>query len=305
MSIRPVKKILKAQPTIEGAGVNLRRAIGFGDPSEVDPFLLLDDFRNENPKDYLAGFPWHPHRGIETITYVLAGSVEHGDSMGNNGVISSGDIQWMTAGSGIIHQEMPKGDSQGRMHGFQLWANLPSALKMTTPRYQEIKSQDIPEVTDDDGTLVRIVCGNFWGKKGPVDGIAADPIYVDVSVPPGKRKSIKIDTRNNAFAYVFAGSGKFSNASGPLVVPTESTGWLDTSPPVDADNRSLILFDSGDEITIQADVKGIRFLLISGRPLKEPVAWYGPIVMNTQAELRKAFDELQDGTFLRYSSNKK
>ena len=305
MSIRPVKKILKAQPTIEGAGVNLRRAIGFGDPSEVDPFLLLDDFRNENPKDYLAGFPWHPHRGIETITYVLAGSVEHGDSMGNNGVISSGDIQWMTAGSGIIHQEMPKGDSQGRMHGFQLWANLPSALKMTTPRYQEIKSQDIPEVTDDDGTLVRIVCGNFWGKKGPVDGIAADPIYVDVSVPPGKRKSIKIDTRNNAFAYVFAGSGKFSNASGPLAVPTESTGWLDTSPPVDADNRSLILFDSGDEITIQADEKGIRFLLISGRPLKEPVAWYGPIVMNTQAELRKAFDELQDGTFLRYSSNKK
>ena len=305
MSIRPVKKILKAQPTIEGAGVNLRRAIGFGDPSEVDPFLLLDDFRNENPKDYLAGFPWHPHRGIETITYVLAGSVEHGDSMGNNGVISSGDIQWMTAGSGIIHQEMPKGDPQGRMHGFQLWANLPSALKMTTPRYQEIKSQDIPEVTDDDGTLVRIVCGNFWGKKGPVDGIAADPIYVDVSVPPGKRKSIKIDTRNNAFAYVFAGSGKFSNASGPLSVPTESTGWLDTSPPVDADNRSLILFDSGDEITIQADDKGIRFLLISGRPLKEPVAWYGPIVMNTQAELRKAFDELQDGTFLRHSSNKK
>ena len=305
MSIRPVKKILKAQPTIEGAGVNLRRAIGFGDPSEVDPFLLLDDFRNENPKDYLAGFPWHPHRGIETITYVLAGSVEHGDSMGNNGVISSGDIQWMTAGSGIIHQEMPKGDPNGRMHGFQLWANLPSALKMTTPRYQEIKSQDIPEVTDDDGTLVRIVCGNFWGKKGPVDGIAADPIYVDVSVPPGKRKSIKIDTRNNAFAYVFAGSGKFSNASGPLSVPTESTGWLDTSPPVDADNHSLILFDSGDEITIQADDEGIRFLLISGRPLKEPVAWYGPIVMNTQAELRKAFDELQNGTFLRHSSNKK
>ncbi len=299
MSIRPVKKILKAQPTIEGAGVNLRRAIGFGDPSEVDPFLLLDDFRNEHPEDYLAGFPWHPHRGIETITYVLAGSVEHGDSMGNKGVISSGDVQWMTAGSGIIHQEMPKGDPNGRMHGFQLWANLPSALKMTTPRYQEIKSPDMPDVTDDDGTHVRIVCGNFWGKKGPVDGIAADPIYIDVSVPPGKRKSLPIDTRNTAFAYVFAGSGKFCNASGPLAVPTESVGWLDTHPPVEADNRSLILFDSGDEVTVQAGDEGIRFLLISGRPLKEPVAWYGPIVMNTQAELRKAFEELQDGTFLK------
>jgi quercetin 2,3-dioxygenase len=299
MSIRPVKKILKAQPTVEGAGVNLRRAIGFGDPYEVDPFLLLDDFRNEQPEDYLAGFPWHPHRGIETITYVLAGSVEHGDSIGNNGVISSGDVQWMTAGSGIIHQEMPKGDPNGRMHGFQLWANLPASLKMTKPRYQEIKSPDMPEVTDDDGTHVRIVCGNFWGKRGPVDGIAADPVYVDISVPPGKRKSIAINTRNNAFAYVFAGSGKFSNASGPLAVPTESVGWLDTSPPIDADNRSLILFDSGDEITVQADEEGIRFLLISGRPLKEPVAWYGPIVMNTQAELRKAFEELQDGTFLK------
>jgi len=299
MSIRPVKKILKAQPTIEGAGVHLRRAIGFGDPSEVDPFLLLDDFRNEHPEDYLAGFPWHPHRGIETITYVLAGSVEHGDSIGNKGVISSGDIQWMTAGSGIIHQEMPKGDQKGKMHGFQLWANLPSSLKMTAPRYQEIKSPDMPEVTDDDGTLVRIVCGNFWGKKGAVDGIAADPIYIDVSVPAGKRKTLPVDTRNNAFAYVFAGSGKFCNASGPLAVPTESVGWLDTSPPVEADNRSLILFDSGDEVTIQAGDEGIRFLLISGKPLKEPVAWYGPIVMNTQEELRKAFEELQAGTFLK------
>ncbi len=299
MSIRPVKKILKAQPTVEGAGVNLRRAVGFGDPSEVDPFLLLDDFRNERPEDYIAGFPWHPHRGIETITYVLAGSVEHGDSMGNKGVISSGDVQWMTAGSGIIHQEMPKGDPKGRMHGFQLWANLPSSLKMTSPRYQEIKSDGIPEVIDDDGTVARIVCGNFWGKKGPVDGIAADPIYIDVFVPPGERKTIPIDTRNNAFAYVFTGSGKFCNASGPLAVPTESVGWLDTSPPTEADNRSLILFDSGDEVTVQAGEEGIRFLLISGKPLKEPVAWYGPIVMNTQAELKKAFEELQAGTFLK------
>lgn len=299
MSIRPVKKILKAQPTIEGAGVNLRRAIGFGDPSEVDPFLLLDDFRNEKPEDYLAGFPWHPHRGIETITYVLAGTVEHGDSMGNKGVITSGDIQWMTAGSGIIHQEMPKGDIKGRMHGFQLWANLPSALKMTPPRYQGIEAKDIPEVTDDDGTHVRLVCGDFWGKKGPVDGIAANPVYIDVSVPPGKRKSLPIDARNNAFAYVFAGSGKFCNASEPLSVPTESVGWLDTNPPIEADNRSLLLFDSGDEVTVQAGEQGIRFLLISGRPFKEPVAWYGPIVMNTQAELQKAFEELQNGTFIK------
>ena len=299
MSIRPVKKILKAQPTIEGAGVNLRRAIGFGDPSEVDPFLLLDDFRNEKPEDYIAGFPWHPHRGIETITYVLAGSVEHGDSMGNNGVISSGDIQWMTAGSGIIHQEMPKGDPKGRMHGFQLWANLPSGLKMTSPRYQEIKSGNIPEIVDDDGTVVRLVCGDFWGKKGPVDGIAANPVYIDVSIPAGKRKSLPLDTRNNAFAYVFSGSGKFCDASQPLAVPTESVGWLDTHPPVETDNRSLILFDSGDEVTVQAGEEGIRFLLISGKPFKEPVAWYGPIVMNTQAELIKAFEELQNGTFIK------
>lgn len=299
MSIRPVKRLIKARPTIEGAGVNLRRAFGFGDPGEFDPFLLLDDFRNERPEDYLAGFPWHPHRGIETITYVLAGSVEHGDSIGNRGSISSGDIQWMTAGRGIIHQEMPKGDPNGRMHGFQLWANLPSALKMTAPRYQEVKSADIPEVTEDDGTKARIVCGDFWGTKGPVDGIAADPVYIDVSVPPGKRKVLPVETKNHAFAYVFAGSGKFCNASAPLAVPTESVRWLDTSPPTEADNRSLVLFDRGDEVTVQAGDEGIRFLLVSGKPLEQPVAWYGPIVMNTQEQLQQAFEELQQGTFLK------
>lgn len=299
MSIRPVKRVVKARPTIEGAGVHLRRAFGFGDPSEFDPFLLLDDFRNEKPEEYLAGFPWHPHRGIETITYVLAGTVEHGDSMGNHGAIAPGDIQWMTAGRGIIHQEMPKGDPQGRMHGFQLWANLPSALKMTEPRYQEVKSNEIPEVTEDDGTKARIICGNFWGKRGPVEGIAADPVYLDVWVPPGMRKTLKVEMQSHAFAYVFAGAGKFCNASGPLAVPTESVGWLDTKPPIEADNRSLILFDTGDEVTVQAGDEGIRFLLVSGRPLKEPVAWYGPIVMNTQAELREAFDELERGTFLK------
>src|SRR5581483_2091082 len=205
MSIRPVKRLIKSKPTLEGAGVHLRRAFGFGNTGEFDPFLLLDDFRNDVPEDYLAGFPWHPHRGIETITYVLAGTVDHGDSMGNHGSIGAGDVQWMTAGSGIIHQEMPKGDTTGRMHGFQLWANLPSALKMTHPRYQEVKTGEIPEVTDDDGTHVRVVCGNFWGKRGPVEGIAADPIYLDVSVPPGKRKTLPIETTRHAFAYVFSG----------------------------------------------------------------------------------------------------
>jgi hypothetical protein len=299
MSIRPIKRLVKAKPTLEGAGVHLRRAFGFGNTSDFDPFLLLDDFRNDVPADYLAGFPWHPHRGIETITYVLAGTVEHGDSMGNRGAIAAGDLQWMTAGRGIVHQEMPKGDPAGRMHGFQLWANLPAALKMTAPRYQEIKAPEIPEIIEDDGTKARIICGNFWGKRGPVEGIAADPIYIDVTVPPGKRRRLPVETTHHAFAYVFAGSGKFCNASSPLAVPTEGVGWADTTLLTEADNRSLVLFDSGDEIEVQAGEHGIRFLLVSGRPLQEPVAWYGPIVMNTQAELQQAFEELQKGTFLK------
>ena len=298
MSIRPVARLIKAKPTLEGAGVHLRRAFGFGNTSDFDPFLLLDDFRNDIPEDYLAGFPWHPHRGIETITYVLAGTVEHGDSLGNRGAIAAGDVQWMTAGSGIIHQEMPKGDPAGRMHGFQLWANLPSSLKMTAPRYQEVQAGDIPEITDDDGTHVRLVCGSFWGKSGPVDGIAADPVYLDVSLPPGRRKTLPVETTRHAFAYVFAGGGTFCNASGPLAVPTEGVGWADTSPPEEADDRSLVLFDRGDEVTVQAGDQGIRFLLVSGKPLGEPVAWYGPIVMNTQEQLRRAFEELREGTFL-------
>jgi quercetin 2,3-dioxygenase len=299
MSIRPVRQLSKSKPTLEGAGVHLRRAFGFGKTSNFDPFLLLDDFRNDIPEDYLAGFPWHPHRGIETITYVLAGSVEHGDSMGNRGIIDPGDLQWMTAGKGIIHQEMPKGDEVGRMHGFQLWANLPASLKMIEPRYQGFKAAEIPEITDDDGTRAKVVCGTFWGKTGPVTGIAADPVYIDVSIAPGKRKSLPVETTSQAFAYVFAGSGKFCNASAPLAVPTEAIKWLDTAPPLEADNRSLILFDRGDEVVIQAGSEGIRFLLVSGKPLQEPVAWYGPIVMNTQQELRQAFEELQEGTFLK------
>jgi len=215
MSIRPIKQIVQAKPTIEGAGVKLRRAFGFGDTSDFDPFLLFDDFRNDNPDDYMAGFPWHPHRGIETVTYVLAGAVSHGDSLGNSGTLSAGDVQWMTAGRGILHQEMPQGDENGRMHGFQLWANLPSSQKMTAPRYQDVTSGDIPEVVDDDGTRVRVICGNFWGKTGPVDGIAADPRYLDVRVPAGLLKTLPVETSLHAFAYVFQGSGTFRDASQP------------------------------------------------------------------------------------------
>jgi len=300
MSLRAVKEIYQTKPTIEGAGVKLQRAFGFGKTTEFDPFLLLDDFRNENPADYLAGFPWHPHRGIETITYVLAGEVQHGDSLGNKGRMTAGDVQWMTAGSGILHQEMPKGDERGRMHGFQLWANLPASLKMTDPRYQDIPSNAIPEVTEDDGTKARIICGEFWGKTGPVEGVAADPRYVDISVPPLKRKRIQVETTRNAFAYVFAGSGTFRDASLPQAVLTESAVDPNAQPAYDAKNHSLVLFDRGDEIVVQAGPEGIRFLLVSGKPLEEPVAWYGPIVMNTQEELRQAMAELHNGSFIRH-----
>jgi redox-sensitive bicupin YhaK (pirin superfamily) len=300
MSIRPVKRIIQAKPAIEGAGVKLRRAFGFGDTGEFDPFLLFDDFRNERPEDYIAGFPWHPHRGIETITYVLAGTVRHGDSLGNQGALGAGDVQWMTAGSGILHQEMPEGDPAGRMHGFQLWANLPSSLKMTTPRYQDITGKDIPEVTDDDGTTVRVVCGDFWGKRGPVDGIAADPRYLDISVPPGKRKVLPVETTRHAFAYVFEGSGTFRDASQPFGVLTErGDPELETLVREETGNRSLVLFDRGDEVTVQAGDEGIRFLLVSGKPIEEPVAWYGPIVMNTNAQLQQAISELRSGTFIK------
>ena len=299
MSIRPVRDIRQSVPTMEGAGVALRRAFGFGNTSELDPFLLFDDFRNDNPEAYRAGFPWHPHRGIETITYVLAGTVEHGDSLGNRGRMGAGDVQWMTAGSGILHQEMPQGDDSGRMHGFQLWSNLPSSLKMTSPRYQDIAAADIPETTDDDGTRVRVIIGDFWGKTGPVEGVAADPRYLDVSVPPGKRKRLQVDRANNAFAYVFAGSGSFRDASDPRAVKTEVVGGPNDGLIDEVGNRSLVLFDRGDEVVVQAGDHGIRFLLVSGKPLEEPVAWRGPIVMNTNFELQQAYAELRAGTFIR------
>jgi redox-sensitive bicupin YhaK (pirin superfamily) len=299
MSVRPVKRIIKAQPHIEGAGVKLQRAFGFGNTTDFDPFLLFDDFRNDNPADYLAGFPWHPHRGIETITYVLAGNVEHGDSLGNRGSLGAGDVQWMTAGSGILHQEMPQGDPQGRMHGFQLWANLPSSLKMTKPRYQDVGAKDIPEVVDDDGTSARVICGEFWGKKGPIEGVAADPRYVDVTVPPNQRKRLAVETSRHAFAYVFAGSGTFRDASAPQGVLTEPVDGSDGVRRERTGNRSMVLFDSGDEVVVQAGEEGIRFLLVSGKPIEEPVAWYGPIVMNTKQQLQEAMADLQRGTFIK------
>jgi redox-sensitive bicupin YhaK (pirin superfamily) len=298
MSIRPVKHVSRSTPTIEGAGVHLRRAFGFGETDETDPFLLFDDFRNDRPADYQAGFPWHPHRGIETITYVLAGSVDHRDSLGNQGSLGAGDVQWMTAGRGILHQEMPQGDRVGRMHGFQLWANLPSTLKMTAPRYQDVTARDIPEVTDDDGTKVRVVCGNFWGVSGPVDGIAADPRYLDVWVPPGQKKTLPVETTRHAFAYVFEGTGKFLNASAPRAVATEDLESGLVTPSTAVENRNLVVFDRGDEVVVQAGEEGIRFLLVSGKPLGEPIAWHGPIVMNTQREIQQALSDLRNGTFL-------
>jgi len=300
MSIRPVKRVSQSVPTMEGAGVRLRRAFGFGDTSDFDPFLMMDDFRSDRPEDYRAGFPWHPHRGIETITYMLAGSVDHGDSLGNRGKLGAGDVQWMTAGSGILHQEMPSGDARGRMHGFQLWANLPAHLKMTRPRYQDVPASAIPEVVDDDGTRVRVICGEFWGQRGPVDGVAAEPRYLDVFVPPGKRKRLKVEDFRQAFAYIFEGSAKFTDASEPFGVPRE--GQVDGEDVVVRDavgDRSLVVFGAGDEIGVQAGDEGVRFLLISGRPLREPIAWYGPIVMNTDAEIRQALTDLKSGDFIK------
>lgn len=300
MTFRPVTATRRAEPTMEGAGVHLHRVFGFGDPAESDPFLLLDDFRNDRVEDYIRGFPWHPHRGIETITYVLDGSVEHGDSLGNKGLLGAGSVQWMTAGSGILHQEMPKGNAKGQMHGFQLWANLPSGLKMTAPRYQDIRGSDIPTVTEDDGTSAKIIIGEFWGTRGPVDGIAADPLYLDISVPPNTRRVLKVDTYANTFAYVFAGAASFRDASAPVGVRVEKeVAGREVNLRDMSGNRTLVRFGTGDEIVVQSGEEGVRFLLVSGQPIEEPVAWHGPIVMNTREELMQAVRELNNGTFIK------
>ena len=296
---RRIRMVVKSRPTMEGAGVHLHRAIGFGEPQTFDPFLLLDDFRSDSPGEYLRGFPWHPHRGIETITYVLAGDVEHGDSMGNGGVISAGDVQWMTAGSGIIHQEMPKGDLQGRMYGFQLWANLPAADKMMSPRYQGIVSADIPEVSDAAGNRIKVICGQVNGIRGPVRDIVTDPEYLDVTVAPGATFTHPTPRGHTAFAYVFDGKGEFCQQRDPYAYEAVGENYMDVECGPLLGNRHLVLFGDGDAIAVRAEEEAVRFLLISGKPLREPIAWRGPIVMNTQQELRTAFEELQRGTFIK------
>lgn len=271
--------ILTRQPTIEGAGVHLNRVFGFSESPQLDPFLMLDDFRSDNPEHYKKGFPWHPHRGIETITYVTKGDVEHGDSLGNQGIISTGDVQWMTAGSGIIHQEMPKGDPQGAMHGFQLWANLPAAQKMMPPRYRGITADQIPEVELKDGIKVKVIAGSIKGAKGPMDDIVIDPEYFDCTVPAGQTFVHRTNPDYTAFIYVIGGEGKTGGEA--------------------LENGTLVLFDEGDQFAVDAASETIRFLLLTGKPLNEPVAWRGPIVMNTQAELELAFREYREGTFIK------
>ena len=272
-SARSIKKILKSAPTIEGAGVHLKRAFGYHQVPQLDPFLLLDDFHSSHPADYLSGFPWHPHRGIQTITYILHGRVEHGDSLGNKGVISSGDVQWMTAGSGIIHQEMPKGREDGLMWGFQLWANLPASHKMMEPRYQDIKREQIPEIRLDTGVKIKLICSIVNNTRGPVQDIITDPEYLDVTMPPKTEFTHHFKAGYTVFAYVIEGEAYFD---------------LKKERHIGAE--SLVIFEHGDEVKISTEKEGTRFLLISGRPLKEPVAWRGPIVMNTQEELKIAFE---------------
>lgn len=297
MSLRQIKNISKPQGVSDGAGVKINRVFGNDSTSETDPFLLLDHIQNDDPDAPISGFPWHPHRGIETITYLIKGGIKHEDSLGNSGILQDGDVQWMTAGSGIIHQEMPAPGASPIFHGFQLWANLPAANKMMDPRYQDVPSVEIPEVIEDDGSKARIITGDFWGKTGPVTGIVTNPRYLDITLPPNRERSIKVAIEQNAFAYVFMGDGSFLDASSPQsVAPDKIVGQT-------AENRSLVLFDSGDEIRVRSGGDGMRFLLVSGQPLKESVAWYGPIVMNTQAELIKAFDEYNNGTFLKSNKN--
>lgn len=275
-------KILKSKPTIEGAGVNLKRAFGYHEVPKLDPFLLLDDFGSDDPHDYILGFPWHPHRGIETVTYVIRGVVEHEDSLGNKGSIQSGDVQWMTAGSGIIHQEMPQ-QYKGTMRGFQLWVNLPSYQKMIDPKYRDIRQEQIPEITVDNGIKVKIICGEVNRVRGPVRDIVVDPEYFDISIAPHKEFTLRVKKGYRAFAYVFEGEGYFHPEKKKLITA-----------------EHLVIFDDADNIKIEAHDQSMRLLYASGKPIGEPVAWYGPIVMNTQEELDLAFEEYRKRTFIKH-----
>ncbi len=297
---RKIQKVFKSKPTIEGAGVHLRRVFGNSEVPLFDPFLLLDDFRNTDPHRYIKGFPWHPHRGIETITYILRGDVEHGDSMGNKGIISSGDMQWMTAGSGIIHQEMPRGDDDGVMEGFQLWANLPKSHKMMDPRYRDIKNAQVPEVITKSGALVKVICGTAEGKQGPVTDIVIEPEYLDITVPALSDFVHKTTRGHTVLAYVISGKGVFCNEKNPFAYDVEGVNYFDMERDPYIHNGMAVLFGDGDQVTVSAQDNPVRFLLISGKPIGEPVAWYGPIVMNTYEELQTAFEEYRDGTFIKY-----
>lgn len=297
---RPIRKVYRSKPTIEGAGVHLKRAFGNAEQGLFDPFLLLDDFRSDTPEHYLSGFPWHPHRGIETITYVLEGNVEHGDSLGNSGTITPGDVQWMTAGSGIIHQELPKGDEQGRMYGFQLWANLPASHKMMDPRYRDVHRTDIPVVALEDGTEVRVICGTFEDVPGPVRDIVTDPEYLDVSVPAHSQFARATKPGHTALAYVIGGRGEFCQADDPFAYEVQGANYFDRETDPFLGNTSLILFGDGDQVSVKTTDEPVRFLLVSGKPIGEPIAWYGPIVMNTREELETAYYELRQGTFIKH-----
>jgi redox-sensitive bicupin YhaK (pirin superfamily) len=297
--VRTIRRVLKSKPTIEGAGVHLKRAFGFNQVPKLDPFLLLDDFHSDNPDDYVKGFPWHPHRGIETITYMLYGTVAHGDSMGNQGTIHSGDVQWMTAGSGIIHQEMPKGRKDGLMWGFQLWANLPASHKMMDPRYREVRSNQIPETVLDSGVNVRIICGDVNGITGPVKDIVIDPEYLDITVPSGSSFEYTVKRGYTVFAYVIEGEGYFDQGRDSYAHEVEGTNYFDFGRDCLVGSENLVIFGDGESVAISSQNRPLRFLFVSGKPIGEPVAWYGPIVMNTREELRIAFEEYENGTFIK------
>ena len=299
---RKIRKVFKSKPTIEGAGVHLKRAFGFSEVTAFDPFLLLDDFRSNNPQHYLKGFPWHPHRGIETITYVLNGNVEHKDSMGNGGVIGSGDIQWMTAGNGIIHQEMPKGDATDQMGGFQLWCNLPASHKMMDPRYRDVKSNQIPEISTDKGVKIRIICGQVGNTQGPVKDIITDPEYLDITIPANTEFIHPTKPGHTVLTYIIDGKARFCQERNPFTYEVEGVNYFDIQRTNFVNNENLVLFDNGEQVIVSTEDVPVRFLLISGKPIGEPIAWYGPIVMNTQEELQIAFEEYNNGTFIKHKN---
>jgi len=299
MAIRRMKTVWKSEPTIEGAGVHLRRAFGNREVPQFDPFLLLDDFRSDDPQDYVRGFPWHPHRGIETITYVLEGEVEHKDSLGNGGVIGPGEVQWMTAGGGIMHQEMPKGDRHGRMYGFQLWANLPSTHKMMPPRYRGVAPGDIP-VVESDGATIRVIAGRAKGAQGPVRDVVTDPQYLDIAVNAQGRFEHPVPPGHTVLAYVIEGQGYFDPSRDPYEREQVGVNYFDMERRCACETNTLVQYErEGDSVQVETKAQPVRFILVSGKPIGEPVAWYGPIVMNTRAELRQAFDDLDRGTFIR------